>query len=138
MEKRPLKEQLLFTEAWCLLAVSRFMLVFMPFKKIIPKVSKPDPAVVQPCTAANTLLFLVKTAVGRACRYSPWRTKCFEQALAAKMMLKRRGVVTTIFFGVLKDDANKLNAHAWLKSADIVVTGGGNLEAYTVLGSFTS
>ncbi|MBW4890012.1 lasso peptide biosynthesis B2 protein [Mucilaginibacter sp. HMF5004] len=136
MKKRPAKEQLLFAEAWCFLATARFMLVFFPFKKISPLFGKLHAT---EAFGNDTLSLLVKTALGRACCYSPWRTKCFEQALAAKMMLKRRGVISTMFFGVYKDTVtNKLNAHAWLKSGDKIVTGGGNLERYTVLSSFTS
>jgi len=136
---RSLKDYFLFAEAWLLLAVARLMLVFLPFKKIMPLLGKRDSNTTSEPQNHNSTLSAIKLAIMRACGYSPWRTKCFEQALAAKMMLKRRGFISTVFFGVYKDnDSSKLNAHAWLQCGEQVLTGGNNLERYTVLSSFTS
>lgn len=135
---RSIKHLFLFAEAWLLLAIARCMLVFLPFKKIVPVLGKLEGKGVADQKDNSNFLFQIKLAIARACRYSPWRTKCFEQALAAKMMLKRRSFISTIFFGVYKDADNKLNAHAWLQTGEQIITGGGNLERYTVLSSFKS
>lgn len=135
---KSIKHYLLFAEAWFLLAISRSMLVFLPFKKIIPVLGSVGGKVLPQVTINEPLLSDIKLAIIRACRYSPWRTMCFERALTAKMMLKRRKFVSTIFFGVYKDPTNKLNAHAWVKTGEYVITGGGNLNYYTVLSSFSS
>jgi hypothetical protein len=135
---RSLKDYFLFAEAWLLLAVARLMLVFLPFRKIMPLLGKPGSNTTFEPQNDNLTLSAIKLAIMRGCGYSPWRTKCFEQALAAKMMLKRRGFISTVSFGVYKDnDSNKLNAHAWLQCGQQVLTGGNNLERYTVLSSFT-
>jgi len=136
--KKNVNDYLFFGEAWFLLAIARLMLVFLPFKKIIPVLGKREGLADVETKNIEALLIDIKLAVERACRYSPWRTKCFEQALAAKMMLKRRRLVSTVFFGVYKDDEKKLTAHAWLQSCGQIITGGGNLEKYTVLSSFKS
>jgi len=53
------------------------------------------------------------------------------------MMLKRRGFVSIVYFGVRKTLDNKeLLAHAWLISNSVIVTGGGKIDQYTVLSSF--
>jgi len=44
----------------------------------------------------------------------PWRAKCLEQALAAKMMLRRRKIANELYLGV-KQEENKMLAHAWLQ-----------------------
>jgi hypothetical protein len=135
---RTIKDYILFGEAWFLLAMARLMLVFLPFKKIIPVLGSMEKADAHEIENDKTKLHAIKLAIERGSRYSPWRAMCFEQALAAKMMLKRRRFVSTIFFGVYKDDDNKLNAHAWLQSGGQVITGGKNLEKFTVLSSFKS
>lgn len=135
---RKFTDYLLFAEAWLLLAIARLMLVFLPFKKIIPVLGNIQGKDEQSYRANDSKLLSVKLSIERGGRYSPWRTRCFEQALAAKMMLKRRRFVSTVFFGVCKDGDNKLNAHAWLQSCGQIITGGGNLEKFTVLSSFKS
>jgi hypothetical protein len=120
----------LFAEAWILLAVARMMLVFRPFSKILP-VLKDGRSNDQQQDMA--LLQMVKLSIARAVARSPWRTKCFEQALAARMMLKRRGIATITYFGVLKTADDKMEAHAWLKSGEFVVTGWRRMGEYTVV-----
>src|SRR5471030_2994559 len=95
------RDLMLFLEAWLLLALARLILIFMPFKKIVPLLGKTEQQ--NPATDlkkdCNSSVRKISVAVLRASRYSPWRTKCFEQALAAKIMIKRRRLTSTIFFG---------------------------------------
>src|ERR1700710_2095079 len=94
---KSIKAYLLFAEAWIFLAMARFMLLFFQFKKIIPVLGAANtPNRVQPAFD-NRIFPLISLSVKRACKYSPWRTKCFEQAIAAKLMLKRRHAICTIF-----------------------------------------
>ncbi len=135
MMKRKLtgKDFLLFAEAWVFLAKARWLLLFRPFNKIVPML-KNDPAV--SVEADNALLQLVKLSIARASVKSPWRTKCFEQALAARMMLGKRGIASRIYFGVKKNDDSALSAHAWLQSGNITVTGWQKITEYTVVATF--
>lgn|GEM_PF-1077561 len=66
----------------------------------------------------------------------PWRGHCLARALAGKYMLRRRGIASTLYLGVAKDGKTQLEAHAWLRSGDLVVAGGENLERFTVIGTF--
>jgi hypothetical protein len=135
---RSFKAYLLFSEAWFLLALARSLLLFLPFKKIVPVLGHVNGGNASLNKSDREIFAMFCLSIKRASRYSPWRTKCFEQAIAAKMMLKRRRIVCTIFFGVYQNiDDSKLNAHAWLESNGVIITGGGNLEHYTIVGSFT-
>ena len=139
MKKRSRTEYLLFAEAWILLAFARAVLILFPFKKIAPLLGKVMYEVPQEALGRGTAIQQpVGLAIARACRFSPWRTKCFEQAIAAKLMLKRRGVKTTVFFGVLKDASQKIHAHAWLKSNEMIVTGGPYVSQFTIVSWFGS
>jgi len=131
-QKTSIKDYLLFAEAFLSLARARIMLLFRPFNKILPVLKDDAVPTTQPDIA---LLELIQISIARAAAKSPWRTECFEQALAARMMLKKRGIATTTYFGVLKNN-DKIEAHAWLKCGDFVVTGWKKIEFYTVLSSY--
>lgn len=74
---------------------------------------------------------LTACAIGRAVLVAaqrlPWHPLCLPQAVAAGVMLRRRGYAPRLAFGV-KQTADGLAAHAWLTLADGIVCGG-RLEA---------
>ncbi|MBA4853991.1 lasso peptide biosynthesis B2 protein [Emticicia sp. BO119] len=133
-----IKDFLLFSEAWIFIAISRLILVFVPFSKILPLLG--TRVAIHENTYKNENHFKhISRAITRACRYSFWRTACFEQALCAKLMLKLRNKKSTIYFGVRKEAPEKeLLAHAWLICNEEIITGGKHTELYTVLSSFYS
>jgi len=59
----------------------------------------------------------------RVAAHLPWRTTCLVRAIAGALLLRRRGVASTIRFGVKREDG-KLAAHAWLLVGDTMVLGG--------------
>jgi hypothetical protein len=75
----------------------------------------------------------VAWAIGAAARRAPWRSECLEQAIAAKAMLRRRGIASTLYLGMARDP---VTAHAWLRVGDLNVTGGRDVDRYTVVASF--
>ena len=116
------------------------MVVMLPFKKIasfmgihVENSNSPYQE-----SSGNDEYKPIGNAILRASGRSPWRTKCLEQALAGKFMLKARGLRSTIFFGVAKNqcDLKSLRAHAWLVCNGQVVTGGRGLDTFTVVGKF--
>ena len=70
-------------------------------------------------------------------RNSFWRTKCFEEALNAKLQLQNQNIKSTIYFGVRKNNENSLDAHSWLKIGDICIIGCNNIDKYTITEFFT-
>jgi hypothetical protein len=60
---------------------------------------------------------------------------CLSRALAGRAALKSKGFSSTIRIGVYKDDAGKLNAHAWLLSGETTILGNeeGQLNKYKSL-----
>ena len=61
-------------------------------------------------------------------------SKCLDRALAAKVLLSRRGRPVDLRIGVLLGEDRKLAAHAWLEADDTVVIGQGeSLDRYTPL-----
>ncbi len=89
-----------------------------------------------PVTANGDLLESVNIAFSRANRYVSWRSKCYEQAIAAKMILRGYGLESTLYYGVAKDAGGQLLAHAWLRCGDYIVTGRMGMDQFTVVGTF--
>jgi hypothetical protein len=141
-KKTAISHLLFFTEAWLLLAVARLILIFIPFRKITPVLGKNITAELPlpPAKSPQQLQQNISIAIRRACKCSPWRTACFEQALAAKIMLRNRKTVSIVYFGVRKKKkrTNMLLAHAWLESGGMTVTGGINSCRFSVIAVFKS
>ena len=66
----------------------------------------------------------VAFAIPRVAHRMPWRADCLVQALAGERWLRRRGVSAHIVIGVHQTGPAPLDAHAWLKAGDRIVTGG--------------
>jgi hypothetical protein len=62
-------------------------------------------------------------ATVRAARYVPFKAVCLPQAMAARIMLRRRGVASVLRFGAAKGAQRAIDAHAWLDAAGVQVTG---------------
>jgi len=73
----------------------------------------------------------VRWAVEAVARHSPAAFVCFPQTLAGYTMLRRRGVRSTIVYGVARAADGKLIAHTWLVVGDRVVLGGEGSAQFT-------
>ena len=67
-------------------------------------------------------------------RRVPWRAKCFESGVALRMMLARRGVGSTLHYGIAREEG--LKAHVWLSVGDEIVIGGREADGFTEVGTF--
>lgn len=62
-------------------------------------------------------------AVTRAAQHVPFKALCLPQAMAAKIMLRRRGVNSVLHFGAKIGGDRPIDAHAWVDAAGVEVTG---------------
>ena len=117
------------------LAVARIMLLVMPFRRLAARLSAENsPRGAQP---DQVPLRRISYAVSAAANNVPWRSDCFPQTIAARMMLKRQGYSSTIHIGVERVGEEGLAGHAWLTCGETVVTGGTELDRYTELHSLS-
>lgn len=119
-------------EAVTCLALARLAVVLLPFRVLsrwlgVKRGETPD------AVAADARTLGVGKAVARVAERTPWRSKCLEQAIAAKAMLRRRGVESTLYLGVAREP---FGAHAWLRVGGLNVTGGQDVGRYAVVASF--
>ena len=134
----PLRWQLLLLETLVLLAAARATAVFFPFKRFANRLGQlnhetpPDI-----CERDNQVAADVARAVAMISPHTVWCSNCFAQAIAGKIMLKRRQIPSTLYLG-LKKSGPKMEAHAWLRAGDTTVCGGGQVEEYSVVATYGS
>ncbi|MBU0493234.1 MAG: lasso peptide biosynthesis B2 protein [Chloroflexi bacterium] len=130
-------ERGLLLEALFWLVAARLVVLLIPFRYIAPLLGSHmamSPTALLPEQAARSRQ--VGWAVRAVARRTPWDSNCLAQAIAGKMMLRRRGIASTLYLGVAKDEDKDLAAHAWLRSGDQILTGGSAQERFTVLSTF--
>lgn len=129
----------LLADALVCLLIAMALLRFIPFQKIArrwgPMVSRPDGLEAASSSVAQTAR-VVGWAVRTAAR--PLGATCLRQAMAARAMLKRRGIGSLLHFGVCRDEQGALQAHAWLDVGGVPVTGYPLADDWSELGSFVT
>jgi len=80
----------------------------------------------------------ISKLIKKASKHTPFRSLCFEQAITCKFMLNRRGIGSTIYFGVANNNGEKLNAHAWTRSGRTILTGDRGRHLFRVVATFGS
>jgi len=66
----------------------------------------------------------IRDAIARAARHVPFRAMCLQQAFAALLMLRRRGLAATVHLGLAHGaEGRGLEAHAWSCCGPVGVTG---------------
>jgi hypothetical protein len=140
LRARTWAERGLLLEAILCLGLARAAILMLPFRRVValcrltqgetPKSLAPELVV----RAAR-----VGWAVRAASVRSPWQSTCLAQALAATLMLRRRGVPGTLYLGVARrhqSGSGRLEAHAWLRCGETILTGVGDHDRFTAISSF--
>ena len=137
-------QRLMLVEASAWLLLSRLALVFVPFPKLARRLGEfvppDDPRALRMRehndAAQAAMAESVGWAVTRAARHVPFKAVCLPQAMAARVMLKRRGVASVMHFGAAKGTDKPLDTHAWLDAAGIEVTGYPVAKNFSEIGCF--
>ena len=130
-------DQILLVEAGVWLGVARLVLLTLPFRWIKRGWGEPQALSAEKSEGTPPeLLERVSWAVATASRNLPWDCLCLAQAMAAKAMLKRRGISSTLYLGVAKDGTAPSLSHAWLTCGEQVLTGQQGMGEFSVIATF--
>lgn len=80
----------------------------------------------------------VPWAIVACVRRLPWPAMCFPQGLTAQIMLRRRGLDSTLYFGAAPNTKDGLAAHVWVKLGETDIIGCEAAPGYAVLAKFPS
>lgn len=146
--RRPPGEVRLAIEAFVALATARVVLAVLPFPKAVARLGLTLRAAPSPRLPGEgwgegqdvdrARIAEVKRAIGRAARVAPFRAVCLQQACAAALMLRRRGLSTEVHFGVAPQSGAPLSAHAWSVCHGVIVTGANAIAVHTPIAVFRS
>ncbi len=142
----PVREKLLFLEAFLLHLFVGLLLKVIPFR-CIPglfasrqfetQTEEEDQSRTRSVGTAvaspqSEIIENIGVAVRQAGSVSPWKNRCLVSSLAGRCMLRRRKIDSQISLGMAKNANGKMMAHAWLVSGDveIVPSGGSFRELY--------
>jgi len=137
--KLPLHEKGLLFEAFFSLIFAHLVILFVPFRRIAPRLGKhmkETPTALQ--SQPTEILQQIRQSIIRAIRFIPWESRCLVQGIAGKTMLKRRKIATTLYLGVARyaKKEDELKAHAWLRCGNFVLTGRKGMKQFTVVSIF--
>lgn len=133
MAGMPVGEWLGLVEAAAFLAWARLLVWIVPLKfwrgQIADGVeTKGDlPSLTE---RERTAVLTVSRSIARAVRNAPVALICLPQALAARWMLRRRGVATQLYLGTRHAAEENREFHAWLKAGRTWITGHCNETEY--------
>jgi Transglutaminase-like superfamily len=115
------RRRALLLEAALALTVASLALRVLPRGRVSRLLGRPGPEHAAVGRLSSRALG-VGRAVERVAALLPWRPGCLPQAVAARAMLRRRGIACHGHLGVVS--TRPLEAHAWVTVAGRVVTGG--------------
>lgn len=134
--QQPQRRKIAFLEAFLWLGLARGGVLLFPFRSIAPylgRLNQETPEV--GIQSERAVVEQIAWAIATSSRYTPWRSNCLARAIAAKIMLRRRKIASTLYLG-LKKNADRLEAHAWLRAGEKIVTGGTIKSQFKVISFF--
>jgi hypothetical protein len=134
---RTFRDVAIVAEATFTLAVVSIALSCVPFRLIAPRLGRPA-VETPPEESARRVQRIRRTrwAMHTSVRRVPLTWSCLTQAIAAKAMLRRRGIASTLYLGVDTGSPTGLSAHAWLRAGPEVVTGEAGRDQFGTVASF--
>lgn len=70
-------------------------------------------------------------------KYCFWQCRCLTQALALKLILRRRRINCTVYLGVSRLKPGGIEAHAWLRCGRQILVGAEGRDDYAVVARFS-
>lgn len=133
-------EKKLFLEAYMRLGIMRAAILTVSFKRLTRSLDhqKSKGEMIHLSDNQMKTALSVGQMITRAAANTPWESACLVQSLTAQRMLQKRGIAGVFYLGVAKDKnaEEKMKAHAWSQCADVILTGGKEYEAFTVVSVF--
>ena len=130
------QDRLLLVETILSLATAGIVIAVLPFRYVgllaARQIGRPTPLGQARVYEVGRVRWAIITIATRL----PWRALCFQQSLAAQLMLRRRGRSSVLYYGAAQDDWSGLCAHVWVRDGNVDVIGGEIACRFAVLATF--
>ena len=130
------RDRFLLSEAVLGLGIAGLAIAVLPFRSVGFLAGRPIRRPELPRQERLNNVQRIRWAITRAAARVPWRTMCFEQGLAAQLMLRRRGIPAVLYYGAKQDDHRGLNAHVWVCDGEVEVIGAEIADQFVILTTF--
>ena len=124
-------------EALCFLVLAWVTVRMVPFRRwgrlLGPRVEGESP---ERSVSTDAATRHVRWGVQSVVQHLPWHSTCLMQALAGRLMLRRRGIASQLVLAARPGSAGALEAHAWLTACDGIVLGERESGDYQPLAQF--
>lgn len=141
--RMPYQAKGMFLLNFCLCGAARASTLCMSYARLSPYFGHHCQLLVASTLISQTqkekAIFIARS-VRLAARYTPWTSNCLTKALVAKFWCVRYDIPYILFIGVTKEKKPLLEreAHAWLTTGPVAVTGGDCLESHHVISSYSN
>lgn len=115
--------RLLLAEATLCLVLARLALIVIPFPRLMRLITRPLRQDELHGTARVQQRNKVRQAIYTMRQRLHDQTTCLHRAIAAQLMLRRRGISSTIYFGAIRQPSGELTTHAWVQDGAEGVVG---------------
>jgi hypothetical protein len=138
--RQPRFIQIWLIPTWSFLGISRLLILSCKFRHIAPLLGtaaelNAHPPLLTP--QEETIACKIARVVFIAARHTPWESNCFTQAITARALLGLYQIPYLLYFGLMRSPTRQtLEAHAWVQSGSVIVSGGNNVEQFTIVGCF--
>ncbi len=131
-----LKRRALCIEAALLLIAAKIALRLVPFARLARTFERPARGPELGGPQRERLILEVRRAIFGAAHALPGRYVCFPRGIAAQIMLRRRGVSTTLIYGAATLPGRGLTGHVWVMDGENGVIGHKSADGYHVLARY--
>lgn len=132
----PWRDGLLLMEAIIWLILTSLAISVLPFRYVIAVASRPPRRSAPPLALRAAVTSGVRWAILAGARRVWWHTACFQQGLAAHLMLRRRGIPSALYYGAVPGTNGEPKAHVWVQDDTSDVVGGEFAADFAVLATF--
>ena len=129
----PIAERWLLIKAALLLLTIKLGLRLLPLQTLRRFLCRATGGLAILHPADHTSADKVAWAVEAASQHTPGAKSCLTQALAAQVLLTRRGYPALLHIGVARGERGRFQAHAWVESAGEILIGGAEPGQFTPL-----
>lgn len=139
----PVKDKIYFFINVMLCGIARALIVLFSYKRIYPYFGYPCRmlnASTVPSKEQIQRSIAIKRSLRLAARYTPWNSNCLTKAMVATFWCKYYQIPYFFFIGIAKNSDKPLGqeAHAWVTSGSVAITGEHCFNSYQVIATFSN
>ena len=139
----PRKQKALFFMNIMLCGIAKGCIHLFAYKRLAPYFGKPYRMMAASIIATPTQIQKARyigDAIRLAARYTPWDSSCLTQAMVAKFWCQYYEIPYFLYIGFAKKSDKPLGeeAHAWVTSGPVAITGGQAFNTHQVIYSYSN